>query len=570
MSCGSCFGRRHPSRAHSVAPIASQSRSSSFLTTFSFSIPFAPAVRCSPFPLVPYPLDAKLRAFWKHPIAFLQREASPIIQQQMMKQQTSDMGRRHQRPSVLSYFQHAVLSVVTGFMVYYAVKFPTMFQNNDLLVCDALFIACILTLGSTLTSLVDGVSHELDPYKYLYPLETMWPKSTTTTSFVPWPFVSIPLVSIMSASLFVGGGLSALGDVVLFSKLLIGCALTTIYIYTIDHKIRMALFNPPADLHGLVEELANDDTTPLTRLGVMLSSILCDASLVKQVWSGPGSQNSIGGPESEEIILCETLFETMANILLRPIDPSTEAPLDEDVLRIAILESMGGKLATDSSSSLSGNESTERHEKEINKWIGLPTPVRVSGSRVEHLSIPLVRGLCVFIGGFGKALTIICSSSATDSVRGTTAQPKPARCTWTLSPAVFVCLDFAVTAVARCIVRSLSPSGRTLSDWTSAVLSNEIPVALKALHGLREGIAEYSIRTTNDEKADVRPQVANQIGSNLSSPDHWKIVRACDSAATRILESARSPSGHGRINLLLDPACLEWKHELMARNVPSQ
>jgi len=481
------------------------------------------------------------------------------------------MGRRHQRPSVIYYFQHAVLSVVTGFIVYYAVKFPTMFQNNDLLACDALFIACILTLGSTLNSLIDGVSHELDPYKYLYPSDTMRPKSTTT-SFVPWSFGLIPLVSITSASLFVGGGLSALGDVVLFSKLSIGGALTTAYIYTIDHQIRMALFNPPADLHRLLQELANDDTTSLTRLGVMLSSILCDASLVKRVWSGPGSQNSIGGPESEEIILCETLFETMANILLRPIDPSTEAPLDEDVLRIAILESLGGKLATDSSSSSSssGNESTERHEKEINKWIGLPTPLRVSGSRVEHLSIPLVRGLCVFIGGFGTALTIICSSSATDSVLSTTAQPKLARCTWTLPPAVFVCLDFAVTAVGRCIVRSLSPSGRTLSDWTSAVLSNEIPVALKALYRLREGIAEYSIRTTNDEKADVRAQVANQIGSNLSSPDHWKIVRACDAAATRILESAKSPSGHGRINLLLDPACLEWKHELMARNVPSQ
>jgi len=362
----------------------------------------------------------------------------------------------------------------------------------------------------------------------------------------------VPIFSILLSKFWTDTAITMDALFPLSFKLAVLCGFLALYIYLADSEIRRALFKPEAEIPQMIREL-NDDSTHVTRLGVMLRSLLSDASLVEEVWS-PKRAPGIGGPEREEIDRSEKLFQDCSKILLRRPDPRSEAPLEEDVLRIAVLESLGGETF-----GTIHPETDERHYQQINEWIGLPT-LRGTGS-FEHLSVPLVRGLCVFVGGFGQALAMC--SSPTDPAWGDAAKlPRPAS-TWTLSPSTFLCLDFAVTALARLIVRSLTPSGRTLCDWKSSVLSNQVPVALKALHRLRTGIAKYSASLTNDQTTGRQAQLSTQIGTSLSSPVHLELVRVCDASASQILHSMKHITGFGRIDLLLDSACLEWKNDLM-------
>jgi len=480
----------------------------------------------------------------------------------------TNLGRRFQHPTVYFYLQHIVFAVCAGVLTYMTFLsmvwtiLPASAKESDTLVGTAFLVSCVLTTMMTLARFFDGESHELDPDQYLYPYDPRYNKSTTqheiSKTALMLSFV-IPIGSILLVSIFTEE--KAKMDVIISLAVALGfvCGLISTYIYTIDGEIRKVLFAIPENISKLIDEFS-DDTTPVTRLDVILRSLLCDASLVREVWN-PNLRPGIGGPEREEISLSEKLFQAFAAAWLHKkesvSEPTGESPFEEDVLRVAILESLGGRI---DGGTVSVGDAIERHEMQINEWIGLPA-VHGRGPR-EHLSIPLVRGLCTFIGGFGEAL-MICSSPPTDPAWGT-VRPKAAS-TWTLPPTVFVLLKFAVAALARLIVRSLNVSGRTLCDWKSSVLSVQIPVALKALYRLRTGIVKYSLSITKDGAAGQRPQVAHQIGASLSKSIHIDIVKICDSSASLILQSVQSPS-HGRIDLLLDNDCLEWKKEIWARS----
>ena len=236
----------------------------------------------------------------------------------------------------------------------------------------------------------------------------------------------------------------------------------------------------------------------------------------------PSHQSGIGGPERDELKLSEKLINDMANIFLLQLDQQTEAPLEDDVFRISILESLGG-------SPLPANTSDviERQQKIISGWIDQPSPR--SRKLQEPLSTPLVRGLCVFIGGFGKALEICATTSSGE--------------TWKIPPAAFVGMNFAIQAIARCLVRSLTPS-----DWKSSHLSIQVPAALRALFQLRNGIFQHS-KIANSGETNGVTLVSNKIGGHLTG-EYGVIVRACDTAAISILQSLRSLKGLGRVELL--------------------
>lgn len=497
-------------------------------------------VRCSVSPFIEYSVSESFESILKPSLPFTQSK----------KRQDNQSVRQSPVPTIKPLLAHVGLSFIAGLLVYSMIFVGDNTLHDDL---TAWMLTCVSATMTSLYPLFDGLSHEIDPHKYIHRFDVKKEKKTRVIGLFAMK-ASIPVtLSIMLSGTGRERG-NAFDLLALCSKLFTISALMLLYLERLEYAIRMSLFNPTANLRQLLEEL-QVDTNPVTMLGIILRSLIGCSSLVEKIWV-PVQQPGLGGPERDEIDLSTTLFDSMATNVLRQHDLKLEAPFEEDILRITVLRWLDGR-PVDYTKDLSIHKAMENHD-----WMTCTT----SHGTIDELSIPLVRGLCVFIGGSGEALKL-CSSPTGNS----------ANTSWILPPAFFSCLDFATTTLAQCILQSLTPSGRILCDWKSSKLSNHVPVSIKALHSLRTGIMKYSVYIAQNQMADAPPKTfsynqipENRIPSSLGRREHWEMVRKCDSSASIILHSAKSLSCHGRLDLLLDEACIEWKNELMTRSVSPQ
>jgi hypothetical protein len=520
-------------------------------------------VRLSTFPLISNPWDNTLQLFlrqnlWKNLLYHSNplNTAAQNIEPRKKQRDEIFVGRRLRRPTMYTTAQHIVLSLVASFLIAYIAVVPLSINNGNsnplrLFVRSVHTASCILTMLGSLVSILDGASHEINPYLLLDPSssKTNWYKniSSNVSTRVACTTLIVPIMSIL-LTLFVVRDLdyvSYTNIAPLYILLLRNCTLMALYVHIMDEMMRTSLFHPRPDLSKMVNELS-DEMPNVALLGVILNSILCDPALVQQVVHS-SHQLGIGGPERDELKLSKKLTKQMASVYLTSSATQSEAPLEEDVLRVIILETMGGGTRCHSSTTKS---MSERHRKIISEWIDRPVPRRQSTKLQEPLSSLLLRGLCIFIGGAGEALTICAQSSENARM-------------WKIPPAMFCCLELCIEATKRFVVCSLTPSGRTLCDWKSSHLSIHVPSVLVALYQLRQGIVQYS-KLVHSE-SNCLEYTVTEIGAHLTK-EYGQIVQDCDLAAISILRSMKSLKGLGRIDLALDPDCLEWKNLLIARN----
>jgi hypothetical protein len=462
------------------------------------------------------------------------------------------VGRRFQRPTVYATTQHIVLALIASVIVAYVIIFPLSNvdvddENGRLFLRSVHLTSSVLATLGSLLSVLDGVSHEINPFVLLEPTNHNWYINLcgTLVRNVIFTAVVVPIFSILLTTFVIPISDFRSHHVSLTQlhiQLTTSCTLIAFYVTSMDEMLRTSFFHPRPNLTKMVNELS-DETPEVTLLGVMLNSLLCDATLVQQAVNS-SFPKSVSGPERDEVKRSEELTKKMTRVFLTPRKEHTpsEAPLEEDVLRILLLELLGG-----------GRRESERHQRMIHAWIDRPVPRRQSSKLQEPLSCLLVRGLCTFIGGAGEAL-VLCSQSS-----------DPGK--WTLSPSIFCCLELAMEAVRRCLVRSLTPDGEhTLRDWKSSTLSIQVPSTLTVLHQLRRGVVRYSIATVQRDNSLGRGVGHVGIQFPLSKPC-GQLVQKCDSAALSILQSMKSLKGLGRVDLAIaDRECLEWKTLLLAHN----
>lgn len=355
-------------------------------------------------------------------------------------------------------------------------------------------------------------------------------------------------------------GISFTNCLKLYVLLLRNCSCMSMYLYIYDEAIRTSLFFPRPSVSKMIRQWSGDtSSSTVTQLGIILNTLLCDPSLVKHIVKASYSMTRVGtySFEKEEILTLEHYTKQMSHVLLSPSynNASSEAPLEEDVLRIIILEAFGGGSNTNQPHSV-----CERHQRLISEWIDRPiTHFQSSKVMVKPLSSALVRGLCVFIGGSGEAFTILASKISSSSI----VQQKVCK----FSMAAFCSLELSVVAIGRCITRSLtSASGCILSDWKCSHLSIQIPSALIAIYKLRCGVIQYS-KIANQEYSNRRSDLAGSksVGVHLMN-EYGQVVRTCDAVASLILQSMKSLQGLGRVdNTLLDRDCQDWKNDLIDR-----
>jgi hypothetical protein len=526
------------------------------------------SVRCSSVPLVSNPLETTFQHLIRHPLSILEPSDTPgELLTSSLHRYTK--GRRFQHSSFRSTGAQVILSVMMGIIV----AFSTVFHWFDRPHSDdfgraTILATCVLTLLSPLV--MTGLNgHELDPNDYLRPSGALLPiggRQVLQKAFIAATLV--PAISVFA------GFLVSTDDPVdfwdLFLQLSVYCFLMSLYLQAIDEAIRTAFFSPKADLKRLVDEL-QDDSSLATMLDVILHSLLQDGGLVKDVWS-PTQKPGVVDLDSQELRRTGDLMKQMGTVALSKATGYLEAPFEEDVMRVIILESFGGTQeggmhtggsntqivprgnGSQTTHALKGGPDT-RHEDVIKSWVDWK--FTKTGNRREPLSLPLVRGFCVFAGGIGEALLACSSQKTLKTTQSRLSKPQSMVESWTLPQGAIVCASFAVTAVTRCIARSLKAPERPVADWKSAQLSTLVPSALNAFFRLRTGILAYS----NYRGLDMSREV--NVGAGALSPELLRLLRVCDDSASEILKSLKSPQGRGRLDLPLDKECLAWTKQLL-------
>lgn len=531
------------------------------------------SVRCSSVPLVSNPLETTFRHLLKHPLSILEPSDTPgELLASSLNRHTK--GRRLQHSSFRSTGAQVILSVTMGIIVAFSTVFDWFDRpHGDDFDRAAILATCVLTLLSPL--IMTGLNgHELDPNEYLTPSAALLPIGGRQV--LQKAFIAATLVPAISA--FAGYLVSTAEPVDfwdLYVQLSVYCLLMSLYLQAVDKAIRTSFFSPKADLKRLVDEL-QDDSSLATMLDVILHSLLQDGGLVKYVWSPTLKPAGVVDLDTPELRRTGDLMKHMGTVALSKATTGyLEAPFEEDVLRVVILESFGGSqkggIQTGESSTqtaprgdasqamhaLKGGPES-RHEDVIKAWVDWK--FTKTGNRREPLSLPLVRGFCVFAGGIGEALLACSSKNVTHS---RLSKPQSMVQSWTLPQGAIVCAGFAVTAVTRCIGRSLKSPERPVADWKSAQLSPLVPSALNAFFRLRTGILAYSNYRGLDMSREVN--VGGAVDkSGAHSPELLSLLRVCDDSALEILTSLKSPQGRDRLDLPLDKECLAWTKQLLS------
>jgi hypothetical protein len=482
-----------------------------------------PTVRCSPFPLILNPL----RLWFHHPFVHL----DPKDHSQL---QPDNRGRRLQSPTLAATVAQCTVALIVGVILAHInttvlTRYTKPSLDNDPVVATAILTACIWTIAGPLVwTALDGVSHEFDPRPY-QPQHHLNAQSINLmlrnlTKKLVLQSLLIPAVSIAFALAWWHPTRHTTHWFGLYTTLGLSNALVALYLGALEEALRWLLFHPPADWTALVAQLA-DDSSMERQLGVLLYSVLQDTDIVAEVCR-PTSRPGVTNLDTEESRRQERLIRDMSIFLSSKSNRATpEVPLEEDVLRLTILESLGGS----ERQPLNANASSARHNANVRAWVDwkLPKNANFTDGPPEPLIVPLVRALCVYIGGLGETLI-----SRTQRAR---SEPNN---TWILPPGMLTCADWALRALSRCLIFSLTgPDEKPLADWHSTHVAMLVPAAMQAIYLLRRGCQQFG---------------------------HTTLVAACDDTASATIRCLTT-TYRGRVDLVgLEPEPLAWVQSLVS------
>ena len=237
-----------------------------------------------------------------------------------------------------------------------------------------------------------------------------------------------------------------------------------------------------------------------------------------------------GAMEVQELRRIESLIRDMGRYMTSPVEDHIEAPLEQDILRFSVLQSIGG--GVDTATATSPYLSIPKRQREmIQKHVGGVHPLNSSSRHLRALL--LVRGLCVFAGGVGEALHISCEKRI---FRLTEEQ-------WKLPPGAIVELLYAIRAITR-IFRIVSISSPLVTSTQLAIL---LPSVMSTIFRIRGGICA----------AAERSKVPNVQIDPTILPCLQDVVDECDRAAALIF-SSQHIALERVAQLPLDKDIVEW------------
>ena len=218
------------------------------------------------------------------------------------------------------------------------------------------------------------------------------------------------------------------------------------------------------------------------------------------------------------------------------------ASLAADLLRLALLESLGGR----------GGEAAVRRRLALSAAAARPGRPPVAA--------PVARALCAFAGGTGLALGRAGRPRRADE--DSTAPPRGRRRAeerWEFPPGACRALEFALVAAARLVVTNEEATPAKRQEWLSLLL----PCVLQAAFELRCGIYDYARSAAGVHGIDVATRDASgkedeALRSVIAEkyPGLCSVLAACNSSAKMVLTTLMDSGDRSLEDVLLRR---QWK-----------
>jgi len=262
--------------------------------------------------------------------------------------------------------------------------------------------------------------------------------------------------------------------------------------------------------------------------------------------------------EEEEVRRNDAAIDAVAEAMITPrsVPAAKGRALEEDVLRVALLETLGG---TDGSygCNFDGSE-VEEQAIPSRYYVALRKRLLVSEETLAKKSqyvqqprvVPLIRALLAASGGLGEALLFIYKGGRTFGDDG-----------FMLPPGATTTAEYSLLAAARLIALNLklgTNGDRGYLHWVS-LLS---PAFFHSAYRLRFGVLEYAKhqRQLAGGTAATNSDFGTFIAVNC--PDLRRLLDACDNGAKLILTALEEHERGRNVEVLVHSDCRAWLADL--------
>jgi len=456
--------------------------------------------------------------------------------------------RRLQQPTSATLVAQILISIVIGGTLALTSVFPLVHGSTfgDTTSSTIIFSCMTSSTIQLLFTAIQGTNHEINPTEYQFHNVTNQVnifKSLTTV---------VPICyAILVFYVHFKSGPSQWSDEIVY----IVCIPPPIimYLQIFDHVLRIFMCKTPSNIKKFVEEASGGDVSMEIFIDVILRSLLhSDDELVKKLGNVSTKSSIWVDVEEEELKLSNDSIKKMANTLLHKTNDDEASPhLEDDILRLAILSCIGGSASKEEVAIGNGTESN------IGNGLQFISKSKTCGEdSIDTHAVPIVRSLCVYIGGMGEALRLIVDPSNMlfhDE--------------WVLPPGAVYACECALRGVTNWLIQSINMPRITTSV---AIL---IPVLLNSAYKLEIGLLQHQkISEVASHSSNILNSNSFRAESVLSGENHnVKLFRItnprllplfilCSTCAKMILEAAKSNEGFRRLSFMdaLEMDCQKW------------
>jgi len=464
-------------------------------------------MRCSSVPLISNPFESFMMQMVNNPKSFLIPSETPGEYHFVSPRISSRRGSRFRHPPLVAMFAQMVAAFLSGMGVAHASGFDFVDAHYDFQRMVVL-TGCVITTLLPLLFFVRGDLHELDPSRYT-------DNGIDQVIRQIFPLAASAFAKALVALLAAWG--TAFGSTRTTPSADWATQVIVFFVYLMVLNLSVDVFDE------LFKVLLFFDSDFDENAEITLQCILPTASIVEKTVSKDSLDHRHNDLRLNELKRVEALILEASSSLMSKAEQYIEAPLEEDILRLSVLHTLGG-----------GTGAAKRQFYAIRKHIDADS----TGGRKNHQAQPdillLLRGLCVFAGG------------VSDAIRQTTEKRKFQKISehWFIPPGAISSLIYAIRAIERCLRQVQEHSSNSIKTQVSVVL----PAVVTTL---------FHARTTSAATSKIL------VANSRSQPGGVRlddVIIECDRAAVSILSSNECSTPEAIYQMKLDKLVSEWLH----------
>jgi hypothetical protein len=290
---------------------------------------------------------------------------------------------------------------------------------------------------------------------------------------------------------------------------------------------------------------------------------------------------SVGNNHQEDEIYRNEMATASFSTWIELSSTTASGLLSDDILRMCILESLGGGGSSPRSPAGTAPQGGSyylgrpRHAAAVRRRLDLSAATSCPGR--QPIAAPIVRALCAFAGGIGDALSRFYRIRSdgddydqNDGRRPSSSRREEAAELWKVPPGSLHAAEFAIIAAARLVVMNsvvLDKRGRAVVNASRRHdrLSLLLPCVLQSAYVLHRGIHEYAEATASMCGLDLSTYDTTGKGDGVGCyivaecPDLCPVLSACKDSAKMAMKILVASGDRSFEDLLLRR---KWKGDM--------